>query len=659
MKTIISKFLYLFNRREKLQMLAIVLLMLVGALLETFVVGLIYPFISILKRPEIIQEHKVLRWIYEAMSIRSTKEFLIWSSVGLILVYLFKNSYLLFLTYVQSRFTFNKLIIFSRRLFTCYLHQPYTFHLQRNTAELIYKINTAVFALFSGFLFYILMFVIEIMTTIFIVCLLILMKPLLSMVTGGILSIITIVFYRGIRRKISELGRVRQLHGEQMVQWVSQGLGGIKETKILGREGFFISAYEKNSKGYARSEQFFNIINQLPRLFLETLCVVSMLVIMLLTIAWNGEFQSIIPTMSLFAVAAFRIIPSMNRIFAAATQMRYHSYSLDVVYNDLTLLNKQVPLSRQQFSNAVNNEAGAKTRQTTNALKYIMADFTKYCNIFYTKICAWVFTICSKRADNQETTCIPYSKKLIGFDEAIELRDVYYQYPNTKKPVLNSISLKIPKHNSIGFVGPSGAGKTTIVDVIVGLLIPIQGEVLIDGKSIKDDLPNWQRMIGYIPQNIYLSDDTVRRNIAFGLPDEQIDEEQVWSVLASAHLEKFVNSLPDKLGTFVGERGIRLSGGQRQRIGIARALYHNPEVLVMDEGTASLDNETEWGVMQAVKRLSGNKTVIIIAHRLSTVKNCDRLYFIREGEVVNYGIYDELIANCAEFRAMALADKFE
>lgn len=616
MKTIVFKFLYLFNRREKLQILAILLLMLVGALFETFVVGLIYPFIAILKNPEMIQEHKVLRWICKVMSIRSTEGFLVWASVGLIFVYVFKNAYLVFLAYVQSKFTFNNLIKFSRRLFSFYLYQPYTFHLQRNTAELLFKINTAVAALFSGFLFHLLMFIIEIMTAVCILCLLVLMKPWMSIITGSILGVFTFVFYRGIRKKIGKLGSDRQQCGEQMVQWVSQGLGGIKETKILGREDFFITSYEKYSKGYACAEQSFHVINQLPRPFLETLCIMSMLMIMIFTITGNGEFQSVMPTLSLFAVAAFRLIPSMNRIFAAAAQIRYHSYSLDVVYNDLTLHGVMAPLSEKKPSNAVD-----------------------------------------KRIGNLETFSTPFSEQVIRFNKAIELKDVYYQYPNTKKPVLEGVSLTIPTHCSIGFVGPSGAGKTTTVDVMVGLLIPTQGEVLIDGKSIKDDLSNWQRMIGYIPQNIYLSDDTIRHNIAFGLPGEQIDEKQVWMVLASAQLEEFVNRLPDKLDTFVGERGIRLSGGQCQRIGIARALYHNPEVLVMDEGTASLDNETEWEIMQAVKRLSEKKTVIIVAHRLSTVKNCDRLYFLREGKIVNFGTYDELIANCTEFKAMAFADK--
>ncbi len=602
MKNTFSKFLRLFNRREKLQLLALLLLMMVGALLETFVVGIIYPFISILKRPEIIHEHKVLHRIYEVMSVRSANGFIIWAAVGLILVYLFKNSYVVFLAYVQSRFIYNKQAVFSRRLFTSYLYKPYTFHLQRNTAELIYKINDSVSKLFGGFLFFSLMFVIEIMTTAFILGILILMKPLPTILTGVVLVITIVVFYRLFRRKMSELGKMRQLHGEQMMQWVNQGLGGIKEVKILGREDFFIREYEKNSLLYAGAERNFQVINQLPRSFLETICIVSMLLVVVLTMGRGGGFQTIIPTLSMFAVAAFRIIPAMGRIFNAATQIRYHSYSLDAVCNDMTLVDKAI---------------------------------------------------------NLKTSSASLSEEGISFDKTIELRDVYYQYPQAKRSVLNGISLTIPKQYSVGLVGPSGAGKTTIIDVIVGLLVPTQGEVLIDGKGIKDNWLSWQHRIGYIPQNIYLSDDTIRRNIAFGLADEKIDEERVWSVLASAQLENFVKSLPAGLDTFVGERGIRLSGGQRQRIGIARSLYHNPDVLVMDEGTASLDNETEWEVMQAVKNLSGKKTIIIVAHRLGTVKSCDRLFFIKDGEVIDYGRYEELFNKSQEFKAMVMATEYK
>lgn len=610
MKSIFSKFLYLFNHREKLQILAIFFLILVGAFLETLVVGLIYPFISILKTPEIIKDHNILRWSYNAFGATSTKEFLVWAALVLIAVYLFKNAYTIFLAYIQTKFIFNKQIAFSRRLFAIYLSQPYTFHLQRNTSELLYRINTVVPALFNSFLLFVLMFIIEAITALSIMGLLISVKPLPSIIAASMLGFATVVFYKIIRKKIGEYGKSRQHHSEKMIQWINQGLGGIKETKVLGREGFFINAYNENSIGYVRAERFMQVINQLPRPFLETICIISMLIITLLMIVQNKEFQSIIPTLSLFAVAAFRIIPSMNRIFAAATQIRYNSYSIEVIYNDLVSLNKYTSFTK----------------------KGVLDDIIK-------------------PVINREDS--------ISFTNAVELKNVCYQYPNAEKLALNRISLTIPKRRSVGFVGASGAGKTTIVDVILGLLIPTQGEVLVDGKNIKDNLSSWQRKIGYIPQSIYLSDDTIRRNIAFGLPDEQINDDQIWSVLASAQLEGLVNSLSGKLDTFVGERGIRLSGGQRQRIGIARALYHNPEVLVMDEGTASLDNETEWGIMQALNRLSGKKTLIIIAHRLSTVKNCDQLYFVRDGEVVDYGTYEELFDKSQEFKSMVMSTEYK
>ncbi|MBE7546049.1 MAG: ABC transporter ATP-binding protein [Planctomycetia bacterium] len=618
MKTIFSKFLYLFNRREKLQIFALFILILVSALFETFGVGLMYPFISILKNPEVIHSYRILHWFYVFMGMGSLKEFLIWAVIGLIAFYLLKNAFLVLLAYAQSRFIYNKQILFAHRLFVFYLNQPYTFHVQRNTAELLHKINVTVSTLFSGFLLYAIMFVIEIITTLSILSLLIILKPLPSIIAVSVLGVITIFFYKLIRKKIGKLGEMRHHFGEQMVRWVTQGLGGIKETKVLGREGFFANEYNKNSKGYVNAERFLYVINQLPRPFLETICILSMFLIMLLMMAQNKDLGSIIPTLSLFAMAAFRIIPSMNRIFAAATLMRYNSSSVEIVYNELTSFDKH-PASFERAP----------------------AD------------------VIAKTVDKPKTPAVSFPAGESFFDNAIELKNVSYQYPNTEKAVLNGISLVIPKHYSIGFVGPSGAGKTTLVDVIIGLLTPTHGEVLVDGKIMKDNLSDWQRRIGYIPQSIYLSDDTIRRNIAFGLPDEQIDEDQIWSVLESAQLKEFVNNLPDKLGTFVGERGIRLSGGQRQRIGIARALYRNPEVLVMDEGTASLDNETEWEIMQTVKNLRGEKTTIIIAHRLSTIKNCNLLYFIKDGTITDYGVYDELFDKSQEFKSMVMATEYK
>ena len=597
---VLSKFLYFFNRREKLQILVLFVLILFGVLLETSVVGLVYPFISILKTPEIIYEHKVLVWVYSVIGIKSIKGFLILMAIGLIAVYLFKNIYLVLLAYIQSRFIFNKQRTFSHRFFTSYLYQPYTFYLQKNTAELLNKVNSIVPSLFNGFLIHALTFIVEIITTISILVLLILVKPLPSIITISVLGICASVFYKITRKKISELGKLNYYYREKLIWWINQGLGGLKETKILGREEFFINAFDKNNKDLVRIQMFMNVINQIPRSFFEALCITSMLIIILLIMVRNNEFQSVIPVLSMFALAAFRIMPAMNRILAATTLLRYYKCSVEVVYDDIISFDKDTDIS------GIN-----------------------------------------KKSNN--------TKISIVFNEAIELKNVYYQYPNAVKPALNDISIKIPYHYSIGFVGSSGAGKTSIVDVILGLLVPTRGEVLVDGKNIRENLSSWQRKIGYIPQNIYLSDDTIQRNVAFGLDDGEINNDRVWSVLENAQLDKFIKGLPNKLDTVVGERGIRLSGGERQRIGIARALYHDPEVLVMDEGTASLDNETEQGVMQAVKNLSGKKTIIIIAHRLSTVKNCDLLYFIKDGTVTERGTYDELFEKSSAFKSMVMS----
>ena len=597
---VLSKFLYFFNRREKLQILVLFVLILFGVLLETSVVGLVYPFISILKTPEIIYEHKVLVWVYSVIGIKSIKGFLILMAIGLIAVYLFKNIYLVLLAYIQSRFIFNKQRTFSHRFFTSYLYQPYTFYLQKNTAELLNKVNSIVPSLFNGFLIHALTFIVEIITTISILVLLILVKPLPSIITISVLGICASVFYKITRKKISELGKLNYYYREKLIWWINQGLGGLKETKILGREEFFINAFDKNNKDLVRIQMFMNVINQIPRSFFEALCITSMLIIILLIMVRNNEFQSVIPVLSMFALAAFRIMPAMNRILAATTLLRYYKCSVEVVYDDIISFDKDTDIS------GIN-----------------------------------------KKSNN--------TKISIVFNEAIELKNVYYQYPNAVKPALNDISIKIPYHYSIGFVGSSGAGKTSIVDVILGLLVPTRGEVLVDGKNIRENLSSWQRKIGYIPQNIYLSDDTIQRNVAFGLDDGEINNDRVWSVLENAQLDKFIKGLPNKLDTVVGERGIRLSGGERQRIGIARALYHDPEVLVMDEGTASLDNETEQGVMQAVKNLSGKKTIIIIAHRLSTVKNCDLLYFIKDGTVTERGTYNELFEKSSAFKSMVVS----
>jgi ATP-binding cassette subfamily C protein len=311
------------------------------------------------------------------------------------------------------------------------------------------------------------------------------------------------------------------------------------------------------------------------------------------------DVQTLLPTLSLFAAAAFRMMPSIHRIISSATRIRYYKHTLDSVYEDL--LDVGLPLTQS--------------------------------------------------LPNIEVTSPPLNP--LVFEKEITLNHIFYQYPTGEGLALKDIDLTINKGQAVGFVGPSGSGKTTLINLLLGLLSPTSGQLLVDGHNIAPHLTEWQHKIGYIPQDIYLSDDTIRRNIAFGVPDEHIEEAQVWAVIKLAQLETLVQQLPAKLDTVVGERGVRLSGGQRQRVAIARALYHQPQVLIMDEATAALDNETEREITQAVERLSGQKTLLIVAHRLSTVKNCDQLYFIDNGQVVASGTYEQLFTKSLAFQEMA------
>ena len=567
--------------------------MLVGAGLETLGVGLIPPFVALLGNPEIIEQQRVLSWLYSQSGATSHQIFLLWVSVALLAIYLVKNAYLALLTYWQYHFLYAKQVSLSSRLLRSYLHSSYTFHLQRNSADLVRNVTSEITQIFVGVLVPMLTFFTEMMVLVCIATLLAIAEPLSSAIAALFLGGSIFWLNATIRKQMSGQGLIRQEEGGRMIQWVNQGLGGIKETKVLGRETFFLEAFTKSAQAFSKANLFAGLANQLPNLFIDTILIASVLLIVIFSLLQGRAIQSILPMLSLFAIAALRLMPSAKRIISTITNIRYSRNAVDLIYQDLIdleILAQDIPAS--------NNSQ-------------------------------------------------------LHFQNLIELKDIHYQYPNASKASLSGLSLSIKKGEAIAFIGASGSGKTTLVDVILGLLTPSQGEVLVDGKNILADLGSWQRQIGYIPQSIYLSDDTIRHNIAFGLMPNAIDDNQVWAAIKSAQLEELVDSLPDQLDTLVGERGIRLSGGQRQRIGIARALYHNPEIIIMDEATAALDNTTEREFMQALEAMSGHKTMIMIAHRLSTVKNCDRLYLIKNGTVADVGDYKELVSRNEEFQVMA------
>ncbi|MCE7792677.1 ABC transporter ATP-binding protein/permease [Salipaludibacillus sp. CUR1] len=575
----IKKILRLFNKREKKKLILLFIMMVIAAIFETIGIGLIVPFVSIITNPEVVQEQAILSYLYVTMNFQSTSAFLIFAVIILLVVFILKNLYLLLFHYVQYRVILNQQVKLSRNLLKEYLIKPYTFHLQRNTADLLRNVNGEVSKVFQGIILSGFQLFTEILVIGCILILLFITAPLATFTASVLLGGSVFIFFRIFRKKISDLGKEQQKVNGTMIKWVNQGLGASKEVKVSGKENFFVNAYTRQSQIKANNSRYMKMLEQVPRLFIETLLVSVVLLTMLIIMLQGTTTAQIVSTMALFAMAAFRLMPSINRVVAMVTAIRYNRPALTIIYDDLI-------------------------KNTSN-----------------------------EKLSNTKKQVINHGNRT--FNRAIELKNVFFRYPGQEEEAIKNVSLTIPIGQSVAFIGESGAGKTTLVDIILGLLNPSKGDVLVDGKPLINQKSIWQQKIGYIPQSIFLSDDTIRGNIAFGIEEAQIDENEVWRALEQAQLKEFVKSLPEQLNTKVGERGVRLSGGQRQRIGIARALYHNPEILFMDEATSALDNETEKEIMKSINKLKGEKTLIIIAHRLSTIENCDLVYEMKIGTIIS------------------------
>ncbi|MFC0560077.1 ABC transporter ATP-binding protein [Halalkalibacter alkalisediminis] len=583
LKDAFKKLLMLFEKKEKKKLVVLFFMMLIAAIFETIGIGLVVPFVGIITNPGIIHEQAVLSYIYSMLNFPTTASFIIFSVVVLLTVFVLKNLYLLLFHYVQYRVILNQQVRLSRKLFKEYLTKPYTFHLQRNSADLLRNVNSEVPKVFQGIILSAFHLFTELLVIICILALLLVTAPTATITAAVLLCSSVVLFFKVFRNKISHLGKEQQKLSGTMIKWVKQGLGASKEIKVSGKESFFVNAYTKQSQTIANNNRYMKMLEQVPRLFIETLLVAIVLITMIIIIfQGTNTTTELVSTMALFAMTAFRLMPSINRVMAMITTIRYSQPALTVIYEDL-FMNKE---------------------------KSSEVDFTTETN----------------------SAKVNHGKKV--FNNAIKLNDVSFRYPNQNEFSVKDVSLTIPIGQSVAFIGESGAGKTTIVDIILGVLQPEKGRILVDGKNLLDQKSIWQQKIGYIPQSIFLSDDTIRGNVAFGIEGKQINDAEVWRALEQAQLKEFVEQLSDKLDTSIGERGVRLSGGQRQRIGIARALYHNPEILFMDEATSALDNETEKEIMKAIDGLKGEKTLIIIAHRLSTIENCDVVFKISKGRLV-------------------------
>jgi ABC-type multidrug transport system fused ATPase/permease subunit len=503
----------------------------------------------------------------------SYEKLVVFAMLALVGVALLKVFFLAFLAWRQASFSFGVKADLSLRLFTGYLSQPYPFHLQRNSAELIRntigqvaEIQAAIVACMT--------ITLESLILSGILLLMLVVEPVGTLIVAGTLGFASWGFYHFTRVRILRWGKAYQHHEELRIQYLQEGLGAAKDVKLLGCEKEFIGRYQARNLGSAQLGKCRTILQALPRLWIELLAVAGMVAIVLLMIAQNRPMESLVPTLGLFAATAFRFMPSINRLLGGLQSVRFTWPAIHNLHQELCLLEKtETP---------------------------------------------------------KEHPPLPFKNNLI-------LENVSFCYPSTEALVLNQISLSIRQGESVGFIGSTGAGKSTLIDVILGLLDPTSGFVKVDGVDIQSNPRGWQDRIGYVPQSIFLIDNSIRSNIAFGLSDDQIDDAVVWASLRSAQLEEFVKDLPEGLDTRIGEDGVRLSGGQRQRIGIARALYHDPSVLVLDEATSSLDTITEGDFIDAVCALKGNKTLIIVAHRLTTVEHCDYLFKIGNGKITGEG----------------------
>jgi len=572
---LITKLNYIFARRQKMHIVFLFFVIIGGALLELLGITAIMPFVNVAMDPDSIFENEILLYVYDLFGITSPNMFLALLAVGLIIIYILKNVYLTGMNYGIYRFSYNNQKRIAESLLRSYLKQPYTFFLQKNSAELIRNINEDVSMLMDTVLS-VMQLSVEIIVCGLLLVYLLFMDKTITLVVGFVLVLFLLLIMRTVKKNIRTRGQNVREARAGMTQWLLQSFGGIKETKLLERESFFMNRFSGQCSKFANNHCAYQTLSYIPKPAMETVCIASLLGVIAIKLLRGVDSEYFISTVSVFAVAAFRLLPAFNRITGYMSRIMFNHHGVNSVYHDL----KEVEELEKQLDEK------------------------------------------SKIVDR------------LPFEKEIELKSVSFHYPDIDENVLANISIAIPKNKSVAFVGPSGAGKTTLADIVLSVLVPQEGCVLVDGQKIENNISQWHAKLGYIPQTIYLIDDTIRNNIAYGIEHDKIDETRLWSVIEEAQLKEFIMNLEDGLDTYIGEGGVRLSGGQRQRIGIARALYANPEILILDEATSALDTDTETAVMDAINSLAGKKTLIIIAHRLSTIENCDIVYEVKEQKVV-------------------------
>lgn len=567
----LSQLNYLFSRKNKIRFILILFVIILGSLVELLGVSSMLPIIDMAININQLEENLGYRMVNQVTGITDARTALIVMIVAVIAVYVVKNIYLSWMNYVVCNFSISMKREMAVRLMESYMKQSYPYFLSKKTSEIIRSINSDTEQLYE--LVINCLYVISSgLTVLLLITYLTITNWRLTLLMAVVFIVFALLIMRPLQKTTGKLGEKNRSLSVDLIQYVKQDFEGIKEIKLMNREQSFIDKYKEVYDKHTKVTKKFRLINVIPKFAIETVAIGTILLYLAYNVYFKEDYIALVSQLAVFAVAAFRLLPCVNAVFAYTNTIMFNKIAIELVYDDIHAVDK---------------------------VESLTAD-----------------------------------KGRVYFRDKLQVRDISFSYSEKDRYVLEHINLEIRKGESIAFIGASGGGKTTLVDIIIGLLEPNEGSVVVDGVKIKENIRGWQKNIGYIPQTIYLLDDTIVSNIAFGIKKEEIDENRVWKALEDAQLKEFVQGLPDTIYTIVGERGARLSGGQRQRIGIARALYGNPEVLIFDEATSALDNTTESEVMKAIEGLKGSKTMIMIAHRLSTIESCDTVYRIEDKKIM-------------------------
>ncbi len=580
--TLLQKVSYLFDRKQKRQIAGLALLILIGGLLETVGVSMLLPVVQAIMDPEQLMENELVGKVTKALHIETSRQLIILMLGALIALYVVKNAYLLFQTYVQNTFVTRNRNRMISRVMREFLNRPYEEYLGADIPTVFRLTDSDIPNAFQLILVMIQM-VTEIVVAGFLCIVLVVVSPAMSLFIFCIFLGMTLMITKVLKPRLNAIGHKNQQIQSRIAKWRIQSIYGLKDVKVLHREEFFVRNYYESGAIGADVARNYAVFNNLPRLLIETIFMASILLFIMLYMLRGGNITVLIPQLSAFAVAGIRVMPGTNRINTYLSEIAYSQPCLDYLYENLTA-NMKMDVNGSVTGLA--RGGGAQTQEVRTHLQ-----------------------------------------------DKIVLDHITYAYPNTEKNIFTDAHMEVKKGQSVGIMGPSGAGKSTVVDILLGLLRVQAGTITCDGVNIFDNYADWLSKIGYIPQSIYLIDESIRDNIAFGIDGDKIDDRRIWEVLEEAQLKEFVEELPEGLDTTIGDRGVRISGGQRQRLGIARALYHNPEILVFDEATSALDNDTEKAVMDAINNFHGRKTMVIIAHRLNTIAKCDVIYKV-DGEKI-------------------------